>query len=199
VKKTIFLEGGGDSKELHARCREWFRKLLESCGFVERMPRLIACGGRESAHDAFKTAHANNTADDFIAMWIDSEDPLRDVEETWQHLKSRDDWDRPRGAEDEQVLLMTTCMETWIVCDRTTLAEHFGDRLQESALPALVNMEERPRDATQSALIHASRKCPNAYTKGKQSFELLGKLDPAALDPHLPSFRRARRILSARL
>ena len=29
MKKVIYLEGGGDSKELHTRCREGFRKLLE--------------------------------------------------------------------------------------------------------------------------------------------------------------------------
>lgn len=27
-------------------------------------------------------------------------------------------WDPPTGATDNQVLLMTTCMETWIVADR---------------------------------------------------------------------------------
>ena len=33
VSASIYLEGGGDSKELHIRCREGFRKLLENCGF----------------------------------------------------------------------------------------------------------------------------------------------------------------------
>ncbi len=40
MSATIFLEGGGDSKELHIRCREGFRQLLEKCGFKGRMPRL---------------------------------------------------------------------------------------------------------------------------------------------------------------
>ena len=94
---------------------------------------------------------------------------------------------------------MTTCMETWIVADQTTLAKHYGADLQKSALPKLNNLENRPRDAIQNALTRATRKCRNAYTKGKRSFEVLGKLDPATLSTHLPSFVRVRRILDASL
>ena len=52
--------------------------------------------------------------------------PVSDIEETWVHLHRRDSWRRPRGARNDQVLLMTTCMETWIVADHTSLREHFG-------------------------------------------------------------------------
>jgi len=43
------------------------------------------------------------------------------------------------------------------------------------------------------------RNCTNAYRKGDRSFEILGKLSPTALEKHLPSFKRARRILDERL
>jgi hypothetical protein len=99
------------------------------------MPKLVACGGRNAAFDDFKVALASARKDDRVFLWIDSEDPVADIEATWQHLKARDGWTRPRGATDEQVLFMTTCMETWIVADRATLAEHYGADLQESALP----------------------------------------------------------------
>jgi hypothetical protein len=161
----------------------------------------VACGGRGAAFDAFKTALASARKGDFVALWIDSEDPVTDVEATWEHLKARpdDNWDKPNGATNEQVLLMTTCMETWIVADRATLAEHYGADLQRSALPALHNLEGRARDAIQDALTRATRKCTNAYTKGKRAFEVLGKLDPAELIKHLPSLVRVRRILNASL
>ena len=94
---------------------------------------------------------------------------------------------------------MTTCMETWIVADRATLAEHYGADLQESALPALHALEGRARDAIQTALTHATRRCSNAYNKGKRSFGVLGQLDPATLSKYLPSFVRIRRILDASL
>jgi len=53
-------------------------------------------------------------------MLVVSEDPIADEEEPWQHLRQSpdDNWDPPTGATDNQVLLMTTCMETWIVADR---------------------------------------------------------------------------------
>jgi hypothetical protein len=199
VSSVIYLEGGGDSRDLHIRCREGFRKLLERCSYARRLPKLVACGGRGASFDAFKTALASARKGDSVFLWIDSEDPVEDIDATWEHLKVRDKWDKPEGATNEQVLLMTTCMETWIVADRATLAEHYGDELQESALPALKNLEGRTRDAIQKALTHATRTCSNAYIKGKRSFEILGQLDPETLIKHLPSFARVRRILDASL
>ena len=105
----------------------------------------------------------------------------------------------PDGADDEQVLLMVTCMESWIVTDRKTLRSHYGSKLQASALPALDNMETRDRDSIQQALSHATRNCKNAYTKGKRSFEVVAALDPSALRPHLPSFVRCERVLAEKL
>jgi len=200
VTAKILLEGGGDAKDLKTRCREGFSKLLKKIGFSgAHVPRLVACGGRGAAYDRFKTAHENKNTGDYVAMLIDSEEPLDDVDATWQHLRIRDGWNKPIGAEGEQVLFMTTCMETWILCDRTTLRAHFGAKLQESALPAFVDLEERTRGTVQESLVRATRNCSNAYAKGKRSFELLSKLDPAVLDTHLPSFRRMKRILNDRL
>ena len=143
--------------------------------------------------------HAKRKAGDYIAILADSEDPMEDIENTWVHLKMRDQWDKPVGAVDEQVLLMTTCMETWIVTDRTALRDHYGQQLQENALPSLDKLENRLRRDVHDKLVHASRNCLNAYSKGKRSFEVLAKLDPAVLKQHLPSFARVDRILKAML
>jgi hypothetical protein len=198
VKAIIYIEGGGDSKELHVRCREGFRKLLESSGFKGKMPRLVACGGRGSTCDDFKTAHASNKAE-YMAILIDSEAPVTEPEQTWEHLKVCEDLEQPDGADDEQVLFMTTCMETWIIADLDTLRRHYGSNLQESALPSLVNLEQRDHHYIQDSLKHATRKCSNAYTKGKRSFEVLGKLTPQTLETYLASFQRVIRILNEKL
>jgi len=198
VSAHLYVEGG-ESKEDQIRCREGFRKLLEKAGFSGRMPRLSACGGRGSVFDDCKTAYALRKVGDYIAMLVDSEDPVGDLERTWDHLKHRDQCDKPVGATDEQVLFMTTCMETWIVTDRRALQEHYGHSLQENALPPLTNLESRDRHEVYDKLVHASRNCSNAYSKGKRSFELLAKLDPAVLKQHLPSFVRVDRILKAKL
>jgi hypothetical protein len=202
VSATIYLEGGAsgaDSKDLQIRCREGFRKLLEKCNFKGRLPRLFACGSRDAAFDDFRIALATKGTGDYVALWIDSEDPLTDVEATWEHLKRRDNWTQPAGATDEQVLFMTTCMETPIAADHAALTEHYGARLQRSALPPLVHLENRPRHDVQDKLVHATRNCTNAYAKGRRSFEVLARLTPATLDEHLPSFVRTRRILDREL
>ena len=93
----LYIEGA-ESKEDQIRCREGFRKLLEKAGFAGRMPRLSACGGRDSAFGDFQTAHAKAKSGHFVAMLVDSEDPVTDVEKPWVHLKTRDNWDKPTGG-----------------------------------------------------------------------------------------------------
>ena len=135
---------------------------------------------------------------DYIAMLIDSEDPVIDLERSWDHLQRRDKWDKPAAAVDEQVLFMTTCMETWIVADQATLKVHYGRKLQANALPSLNDLENQGRHDVQDRLVHATRLCSNAYAKGKRSFEVLCELNPSALNS-LPSFARAIRILKQKL
>jgi hypothetical protein len=198
VSAHLYIEGG-ESKDDQILCRKGFRKLLEKSGLSKRLPKLSACGSRSSALDDFKTAHASRKTGEFIAMLIDSEDPMADTEKTWAHLKKRDNWARPAGAADEQVLCMTTCMETWIAADHAALEKHYGSKLQKNTLPSLVNLEKRERHTLHDALVHATRNCKNAYAKGRSSFEVLAKLDPAVLQKRLPSFARVIRILNEKL
>ena len=145
--------------------------------------------------------HSQNLAR-YVAMWIDSEEPMANPDAAWAHLgtvTTVPQWAQPAGAQDNQVLFMTTCMETWIVADRDVLSDHYGSDLQESALPPLVDLEKRGRHDVQAKLEHATRNCTNAYEKGKRAFEILGKLTPANLEQYLPSFVRVRRILTAEL
>ena len=142
------------------------------------MPNIIAKGGRGAAYEAFKFRHLKRRAGDFVAMMIDSEEPLAQLEATWPHLKQRDQWARPAGAIDDQVLFMTTCMETWIVSDRVSLKKHFGQHLKEKGLTPLDGLEKRGRHDVQDALIKATRSCPNAYQKGERSYAILGRVGP---------------------
>src|SRR5258708_22205408 len=101
VRVSIYLEGGGDSKRLRVHCRDGFRKLLDKCG--QRIkPRLIACGSRESAFDRFKSHLRDVRPDEHLLLLIDSEDPLRNPEETCPHL-SRAGWKRPKGVANDHV------------------------------------------------------------------------------------------------
>lgn len=161
------------------------------------MPRLVACGSRDAAFHDFKLAVQNRWGG-YVAMWIDSEDPVEEIEKVWKHLAKRDGWQKPRSVNDDQVLLMTTCMETLIVADLSACRAHYK-RLQESALTPQANLESRHRHEVQDGLARATRGCSNAYRKGARSFEPLSSLSPETLATHLPSFARTLRILEQKL
>lgn len=207
MKVTIFVEGGGDSKEQIVRCREGFRKLIEKAGFTRpKSPAITACGGRGRAYDKFKTFAAISSGG-YSILLVDSEDPVNNVEETpdsdaaWEHLKARDGWERPAGVENDQAQLMVTCMETWLMADQKALRDFFGHRLHTNALLPLHNLEARTRHEVREALQHATRNCgkDRTYAKGERSFKILAELDPATLKNHLLHFRRFIATLDLRL
>jgi hypothetical protein len=201
VNVKLYIEGGGDNnKQLRSQCREAFRKLLEKAGFRGRMPRIVACGGRGGTYADFCTALASAQAEDYPILLVDSEDPVN-VLEAWVHLQHRDGWTRPAGAEDAQAQLMVTCMETWVIADRTTLKEFFGQCLHEKALPPENNLETRLKEDVQAALENATRDCGRGrqYTKGKRSFELVSELTPDVLRGYLPHFQRLLIVLEDKL
>ncbi len=202
TEAKIYVEGGGNSKELQSRCREGFKKLLEASGkFPNRLPRIIACGSRNDAFSDFK-AEMSTKKTLYVALLVDSEDSVADTEKPWEHLKKRDDWDCPIGVSDDQVFLMTTCMETWIIADREGLQTFFERHrpcLQKAGLPAAESLETKPRHSIQDSLMTATKHCASPYAKTARSFEALANVDPKVLRLLLPSFARMERILDNKL
>lgn len=197
MSSTIYVEGGGSSAA-DRECRAGFRRLLERCGFQGRLPRMFPSGSRSSAYQDFRDHVTRSDRQEFVGLLVDSETRVADIDRTWDHLTNRsgDRWSKPRGTTDEQVLFMTTSMETWIVADLEALQKRFGQKLNEDQLPPLVELESRSRNDVYRRLRRATS---NGYSKGRVSFELLGALDPDVLDQHLPSFRRTRRVLGENL
>jgi hypothetical protein len=197
VKSKLYVEGGGDSKELHTRCRSGFNRLLVAAGLGGRMPRIVACGGRADTFRDFVIAHkAGDVA--FVAMLIDSETPVADLEQPWYHLHARDGWEKPAAATNDQALLMVTSMESWIAADEKNVSDRFGKNFRSTALPAMATLEAKSPEAVLQALRSATKDCAANYEKGGLSFEVLGLVSPATLE-NLPSFKRVKRILEARL
>lgn len=205
VRITIYVEGGGDSKEMHARCREGFSKLIGKAGFAGPMPRVVACGGRQHAFDMFRTAIGKEQG--FPILLVDSEDPVdpqsessHDTAAAWNHLQSRDSWTRPDGTDDDQAQMMVACMETWIMSDRQALRKVFGSRLQISALLPINDLEHRSRSDVQRALENATRNRgrDKAYRKGRRSLQVLAQLNPGTLI-NLAHFRRFIETLDSHL
>ncbi len=175
----LYVEGGGNSKQLRIQCREGFHKLIGKAGFAGRMPRIIACGPREEAYSAFRTAA---TLPGVAILLVDSEDTVA-ASTAWDHLQLRDGWRRPPGTDADQAQLMATCMETWLMADRAALRTFFGSNLQESALFPIGGLEARTRQDVQDRLEHATRNCgrDRSYAKGERSFRLLSQVDPQQL------------------
>ena len=117
MSAEIFVEGGGsESSFLKSRCREGFRLLLEKCGFKNRMPKIHPSGDGGATLKRFRKAFAASDNTNYLGLLIDSEEPVDNINKPWDHLGRRQGtgWSRPKGASDDQLLFMTTCMETWI-------------------------------------------------------------------------------------
>ena len=196
MSARIYAEGGG-SRSVDIELRKGFKRLWERCGFGGRLPRMFPSGGRDSAYQDFKNHVDGSSGQDFVGLLVDSEAIVTDTERPWEHLRRRDQWVKPNGVEDEQAMLMTTCMETWIVADRDALRTKYSrGEWREDALPPLEDLERRRR---QDVLYRLRMATGNRYEKGEESFKVLGTLNPDTLEQHLPSFARTRRILNEKL
>ena len=199
----LYVEGGGSRAELRSQCRKGFNDLLTRAGFAGRLPRVVACGSRNAAFDRFQTSLGS--AKGYSLLLVDSEGHVASANQThnpsgaWRHLDSQDGWQRPNAAQDDQAQLMVTCMETWLVADRSAVGSHFPG-MNRNALPPSVGLESRRKEDVRAALDSAtSPSHKGRYDKTRDSFDLLGKIDPIALKRDLPHFRRFIDALDAHL
>jgi len=180
-KRELYVEGGGDKNpSLASECRKAFSKLFERAG-VTKKPRVIVCGGRGLAYKQFCDAHAAAETDAWLL--VDAEE-LPTTQSPWDHVKARigDGWDRPEGAIDDQLQLMSVCMESWLVADVGAMKEVFGPKLDDTKLPVVDRIEKTEKDALFKALEAVTKPTKTgAYGKGSHSFRVLEKVDPAKL------------------
>lgn len=195
----LYVEGGGESKTLKTACRAGFSEFLRKTG-IEKNPRIVACGSRQSAYGDFSTAIA---AGEVALLLVDSEAPVGtacqngDVSQwtPWEHLKKRqgDKWTKPEKAEEDDCHLMVQCMEAWLLADRKTLQAFFGQGFNANALPA----EGRPiesvdKEQLYESLANATKSCKTkaAYGKGEHSFKLLALVSPDRVTASSPWAKR---------
>lgn len=188
VELHLYVEGGGDSKALHTRCREGFRRFLEQAGLRGKMPRIVACGSRNNAYSDFQTALNQGKR---AMLLVDSEAPViaEHKDKPWAHLTSRDQWVAPVGATDTQCHLMVQVMESWFMADRAALQAFFGQGFQVAALPAEARaIETIAKDEVYQSLAIATKDCKTKaqYGKGEHSFALLARVEPARVTAASP-------------
>ena len=199
----LCVEGGGDSRVLKIKCRQGFAELMINAGFGGRSPKVAACGSRNMAFERFQTELKSGKR--IPILLVDSEDIVDGANGAynpsgaWRHLSDRDKWQRPKAASDDQTQLMVTTMETWLVADPNAVIKHFPG-MNDKKLPAGVDLEGRTKKDILSALEKAtSGSKKGKYKKGRDSFDLLSKLNPDELKSKLPHFRRFVNALDARL
>ena len=177
VNIRIYVEGGGDQKNLKSECRAGFKLFFKKI-LPDKMPRIIACGSRKNAYDRFCTAILNK--DTFCILLVDSEGPVANKISRWDHLKERDSWIKPGNTDDKNVHFMVECMENWFMADKQCLAEFYGQGFILNALPKNPVIEKIPKSDILNGLKRATRntKSKGKYGKGKHSFDILSKIDP---------------------
>ena len=189
MKIMVHVEGGGNARELKNKCRRSFREFFRKAGLEGCLPRIFAGGSRGKTYSAFRGALDRAGQDDFIVLLVDSEGAVAGGSGPWHHLRTRDRWDKPEDATDDNVHLMVQCMESWFLADKDRLEAFFGRGFNRNALPANQNVEEVAKADVLDGLRNATRQCQpkGEYGKARHSFEILSRLDPAsvlAVSPH---------------
>ena len=196
VTATLYIEGGGEGKDLRARFREGWKKFFGSAGVGGRT-KIVRGAGRKQTFDRFATAVSDSAPGTVPFLLVDSEGPVAPEHSVWRHLRARDGWTRPDGAGDDQAFLMVQVMETWFLADREALRNYFGAKLRENTLKTWPDLEDVPKSTVLEALERGTASCRKPYSKGKISFELLARVDPARVEAACPHAKTLLDVLRA--
>jgi hypothetical protein len=190
VKVKIYAEGGGEGQLLDTLFRQGWTEFFKKAGLAGKMPSVVRGKGRARTYDLFDTAMKNRKTNELPLLLVDSEDQIKVGHTAWQHLKEHDDWNKPTGAEDDHVFLMVQVMETWFLADREMLKTYFKSDFKDDKIPQWPKLEVVSKTSIYDALDSATAECKKKYAKGKISFEMLSRLDPAKVEASCPAARR---------
>ena len=185
----IYIEGGGDGRILDTLFRQGWQRFFQAAGLSGHMPAVVRGGGRTQTWDMFVTAVSNPSAGVVPLLLVDSEGPLAPGHTAWDHIRSRDGWERPSSAGDDQAFLMVQLMEIWFLADRDLLRRYFGVGIRERHFSEWPDLESVSKDTVLRSLDMATAGCRRKYAKGKVSFEVLGQLDPRLVEVRCPHAR----------
>ena len=187
MSAVLYIEGGGDgNQQLETLFRHSWATFFEAAGLKDRKPQVVRGGGRKRTFDLFVKAIKDPDPKRVPLLLVDSEAPVAAGHSVWQHLQTRDGWNCPPDADDDQAFLMVQVMETWFLADRNSLKRYFGANFKENALKQWPQLEAVPKKTVLNALKQATAHCAKPYAKGKVSFELLAQVDPALVKAACP-------------
>ena len=185
VTATLYIEGGGEGKDLRTRFRQGWRTFFDKEG-VDARTKIVRGGGRQQTFNRFVAAVRDRRPDTLPLLLVDSEGPVQFGHSPWQHLQARDRWQKPDEANDNQAFLMVQFMETWFLADKDGLRGYFGHGFKEGAIRQWPKLEAVPKKTVLEALESATVACGKRYEKGRTSFDLLAYIDPARVKAACP-------------
>jgi hypothetical protein len=197
----IYVEGGGDSKDTKAFLREGFSIFLKDLVATARSKRiqwrLVACGSRNAAFDAFNTSVRQNPMS-FNVLLVDSEAPVTTT--PWAHLRARDQWN-PGNLPDDHCHLMVQAMEAWFISDIGALTEFYGADFYRNSIPSRANVEQVPKADLEPSLKAATRntQTQGEYRKIHHASKLLALIDPATVRGASAHCDRMFTVLAAKM
>lgn len=197
---AIYVEGGGETRDLQVGMRQGFDGLLRKQKEAARLKRMtwkvVPEGGREQTYRAFCNA-VHKSPENINVLLVDAEEPLHlgavDPDPTVEararvgHLRRRDGWDF-NAVEPTRIHLMIRAMEAWIVADPEALRGYYGQGFNPAQLPARQNLEEEPKASLFGALTKATRnaRSKGEYAKRRHAADLLPLLDTTQVARRCP-------------
>lgn len=177
MKTTIYIEGGGKTKQLHSELRHGFKTLFEKVGFSDKLPKVVACGSRNDAFRDFTIAFKKKKEDDLVLLLVDSEE-LISSSSKWEHVKNRDSWNKPLTADEENIFFIVICMESWFLADKDGLKKFFGTGFNAGRLPQTTSLESIDKTTLYDGLKKATK------NTRQHSFKILTYLDACKVENH---------------
>ena len=144
MSQTIYVEGGGNGRELKVKCRKGFRTFFCKTALARQMPKIVACGSRQNTFKKFQIALARAANNDSIVMLVDSEAVARPGIGTRAHLHTCDKWDCPQELRKTTYILLSSAWNhgSWLIWTlwRTFLVR---DSIVTSSLPVMMSKTSR--------------------------------------------------------
>lgn len=187
---ALYIEGGGDTAQTLVPFRTGMSAFLKPVVDEVRKQRIkwrvIPCGGRQAAYDAFVDALINEP-NVVNVLLVDSEDPVAITVGPWAHLgrRSGDGWEKPAAVDDARCQMMVACMEAWFLADPLNLKKHYGGNFDDRKLPVANLAETRTKAQINDALNNATRNTnAKKYQKIRDGAKLLTKVDAMEVRKH---------------
>jgi len=179
----VYIEGGAKGKTADRDFRRGWKKFLNELHELARNHgfqglEVIRGTGRGQAFHHF-LHYRPEYEHDLRVLLVDSEMAVPEGRNVWDIVARRvnDPWRRPKWATERNLYLMAHFVETWLLTDRDALQQFFNRGFNPAGLPN-TDLENRPKDEIDSALVHATRLSSKGPYKHGQSHEIIALVSP---------------------